>query len=185
MSTPKALNRIVIATMLAFLASGVATAGAEAHPRGPLAFTGSCRFAGTATFTPPLTNTIRPTAQRVYAPGECSGTLVNAHGHARNLANAAVTYVASEQGDDVSCPLGIDAGAGRLEFQWGTLHFTVSEKRVGSLVTLVFAGARGGAATGSATGGGDLVTAVQDCAGSGIEQSSTSISFEAPSGISG
>jgi len=52
-------------------------------------------------------------------------------------------------------------------------------------VTLVFAGTKGGSAAGSAKGGGDPLTNLQECSGAGIQRSATTIRFDAPSRTSG
>jgi len=149
-----------------------------------ISFTGDCQGSGTVGFTPPLTNTARPILQRARGTLICSGELVDGRGRSHGLTNARVVYTSREQGDSVSCGLGLDSGPGALHFKWGRLHFNVTERRAAAAATLTYTGAKGGSATGVAHPNGDAATAVQQCAGSGIERAGVDLTLHAES-ISG
>ena len=158
----------------------VGTAAASPNHR-TISFTGDCQGSGTVAFKPPLTNTPRPISQRARGTLICSGQLVDGRGRTHGLTNAPVGYTSREQGDSVSCGLGLDSGPGALHFKWGPLRFNVTERRAAAAATLTYTGAKGGSATGVAHPNGDPATAVEQCAGSGIKRTGVDLTLHADS----
>jgi hypothetical protein len=140
---------------------------AARSPR-PLALDGDCDFAGTVAFDPPLTNTTRPTAQRVRGRGTCSGTLVDEAGVKHELDGAAAQYVASAPAQPQSCSEGTSTGTGALVLRWGRLDFSTSEKRAGAAPLLTARGQSGGSAVVNGRATDDPPTLLSKCAADGI-----------------
>ena len=175
---------LVVGLAAALVGSGLTTAvasGKRHHRHRPITFSGSCQGSATVTFEPPLTNTPQTITQHARGAVTCSGSLVDRRGRTHQLSNARVLYLATEQGDDVSCPAGVDSGPGALHTHWGNLRFTVSEKRAAALATLSFAGANGGSATGVAHPTDDPATVVAQCGGSGLKQAHVDATVSADS----
>lgn len=151
----------------------------------PLTFAGKCQLSGTVRFTPPLKATPGDVKQTVRAAGTCSGSLTDARGRRHALSNARVRYAAIEQGSGISCGIGVDSGRGTLGFQWGKLHFSLAEKRIGPLAMLSLTGAKGGSANATATASGNPATIAAECAGTGLKQASLSGSASTSPSITG
>ncbi|MFL5781055.1 MAG: hypothetical protein ACJ760_07075 [Thermoleophilaceae bacterium] len=143
-------------------------ADVEARPARPLRLDGNCDFAGTVAFDPPLTNTARPTAQRVRGRGTCSGTLVDAAGIEHELDSAAARYVAGAAAQPQSCSEGTSTGSGALVLRWGRLQFTTAEKRAGAAPLLTATGRSGGSAVVNGRATDDPTTLLSKCAADGI-----------------
>ena len=136
-----------------------------------LTFDGSCEFAGTVTFTPPLTNSAQDVKQVVDAKGTCSGTLVDAARHSHELSDAPVTYQSTAYAKGVSCGSGVNAGEGALGFEFGKLGFHFDETRVTAFPLLRYTGQKGGSAMGTAMPAQDQdPAAALECAGDGMKQ---------------
>jgi len=140
---------------------------AARSPR-PLTLDGDCDFAGTVAFDPPLTNTARPTAQRVRGRGTCSGTLVDEAGVEHHLDGAAARYVAGAPAQPQSCSEGTSTGSGALVLRWGRLDFTTSEKRAGAAPLLTASGKGGGSALVNGRATDDPTSLLSKCAADGI-----------------
>ena len=172
-------NRLGLLLVVALASSSVTTAAASKRP---ISFTGDCQGSGVVRFDPALTNTAQPITQHARGVLTCSGSLVDRRGRTHDLNNVHVGYRSTEQGDAVSCGLGIDSGPGVLRFhRWGALRFTVSEKRAAAAATLTYAGAKGGSATGVAHPTDDPAATVQACAGSGLERAHVDLMLSADS----
>ena len=140
----------------------------------PSSFTGDCDFAGTVWFDPPLTNTARPTRQRVRGPGTCSGTFVDGRGRTHDFTDAPATYLDHNLAEAASCSGGSAVGGGSLVFPWGDIDFTMTEERVAAVAIATLTGARSGSARAIGTASGDPVATLQKCAGPGLKQSGLS-----------
>ncbi|HEX6712413.1 MAG TPA: hypothetical protein VF066_03470 [Thermoleophilaceae bacterium] len=154
-----------IATALLLMA---VAAPASAQPE---RFDGSCEFAGTVSFSPPMTSTPQPIAQSADAPGTCSGTFTDRRGRAYSLTDAPTTYRAQSAGDAVSCAFGVASGEGVLAFRRGSIGFAMTEYRGGATPLIRLTGNAGGEAWMPVTPSqdGDPVAAVQACNGAGLE----------------
>lgn len=137
----------------------------------PESFNGSCEFSGTVRFTPPMTSSPQPVAQRAEAPGACSGTFTHELG-GEQLTDVAVTYRAESSGDQVSCAFGVASGSGALVFPKGEIEFDMTEYRGGATPAIRLTGRNGGEAWMLVTPsqGSDPAAAVQACNGAGLER---------------
>jgi hypothetical protein len=153
----------------------------------PERFDGSCEFAGTVYFSPPMTNTPQPIAQSADAPGTCSGTFTDRRGRAYSLADAPTTYRARSSGDAVSCAFGVAAGEGVLAFRRGTIGFAMNEYRGGATPLIRLTGSAGGEAWMPVTPsqGSDPLAAVQACNGAGLESFDLDAHMRTTGAISG
>lgn len=149
---------------------GFRRARAEVKAHGPrwMTFDGSCDFTGTVAFDPPLTNTTRPTAQRVRGSGTCSGTLVDGYGVNHELDESPAKYVAGAAAQPQSCTSGTPKGWGELVLRWGRLGFRSEETRAGAAPVLRVYGQSGGSATVNGAATDDPQTLLAACAGDGI-----------------
>src|SRR4051794_33049918 len=131
---------------------------------------GSCDFAVTVTFDPPLTNAPQDVDQTAKGTGTCSGTFVDRRGREHQLSDSPVTYYSFSEATGASCLSGVNSGTGTLGFAYGKLRFAFDEKRAGPFPTLSYTGAQGGSALGNAepAAGADPVAAVQACGGDGL-----------------
>jgi hypothetical protein len=165
------MRRFAIPLLAALAALSAAPAQAGRHHR-TTTFTGSCHFAGTVTFRPPLTNTPRQGSGFARARGTCNGRPAR--------------YVAWNSGV-VSCGQGSATGAGYLLFGHGRrLRFRLTEQRVTGAAALHLEGARGGTADGVAaiSQSEDPVAIAQACLGAGLSRAKVDIDLTA-SAISG
>jgi hypothetical protein len=153
---------------------------------GPTSFEGSCQFAGTVRFRPPLTNA--PQDGRVYATatGNCTGTLTDPRGHVRSLNSEPVRAVAQSSGLE-SCGAGRGSGSGYLEFRGARLQFTYSEVRAGPVLTLNADGARSGSATaeGNVSPQANPVAILQACSSTGLSHAPIDVRLLTTPSISG
>jgi hypothetical protein len=165
-------RRIWIAATIAVAALGVGgtSVSARSSNYGASTFTGSCAFSGPVVFRPPLTDRPQTVAQKVRAPGTCSGTLVDRGGRTRELSAAPVTFSESSRGDGVSCAAGTPTGSGTLRFRHATIRFAFSETRAGGGVFASATGRTSGSAHGVAavSRSEDPVAIERACAGSGL-----------------
>ena len=166
----------------AFASRGWGSSGAK-HSKVET-FNGSCDFAGTVTFDPPLSGSIQPTHAVADLNGTCSGTLTRADGRAKRLDRARVRYHAESQGDQ-SCGTSVASGAGFLDFKQARIDFTLSETRVGTVAPLDINGRAGGSFSGTATASGDPVATAAACAGPGLGRANVTISGSTDPTISG
>jgi hypothetical protein len=157
------------------------------EPPRPATFAGSCDFSGTVSFTPGMTNTPQPVAQRALAPGTCTGTVSDGKGRTSSLDKAAVTYAAESAGDEVSCLDGTATGTGMLSFPGGALAFAFSETRLVATPLLRLTGKGGGEMDGFATPSQsqDPVASVDACNGSGLESYALDIHLQTTTPLSG
>ena len=177
------MKRIPILLALGLLAAAPA---ADGHASKANTFSGSCHFEGVVRFSPPLTNSERPTRGFARAAGPCEGTFTDRHGRSHTLDGDQLTYVASNRGS-MSCALGQGAtGGGYLRYRRHKLHFELTENRVGAVAQLTLRGRRGGGGNGTANVSQEEnpVEIAQKCAGSGLEQVRIEGDLETP-GISG
>jgi hypothetical protein len=153
----------------------------------PSTFSGSCEFAGTVAFSPPLSNNPQTVDQQVEGPGKCSGTFVDGQGHSHELDDSPATYLATGRGEGATCGQGMATGSGRLVFEWDDIPFTLSERRAGGNVIASLTGANSGSAT--ATGGvsrsEDPVEILQKCGSTGLERVGLEGRLTTPDYISG
>jgi hypothetical protein len=165
-------RRIWIAATIAVAALGVGgtSVSARSSNYGASTFTGSCAFSGPVAFRPPLTDRPQTVAQKVRAPGTCSGTLVDRRGRTHELSEAPVTFSESSRGDGVSCTAGTPTGSGTLRFRHATIRFAFSETRAGGGVFASATGRSSGSAHGVAavSRSEDPVAIERACAGSGL-----------------
>jgi hypothetical protein len=148
-------------------------------------FAGSCHFAGTVRFHPPLTNAARPATGRARADGQCSGTFTDRRGNSHALEGDFVTYVAANHGS-MSCGGGVAEGGGYLSYRRHRLRFALTEVRATGGATLLIRGRRGGFAEGlaSVSKEEDPLEIAQKCAGPGLDAARVVIDL-ATLGISG
>jgi hypothetical protein len=176
-----------LATGLTVAALGGGLAAADAsRPGGQTRFSGSCDFSGPIAFRPPLTNSTRSVAQRVRAPGRCSGTFGGPRGRTRHLTSARVTYFSSARGRQ-SCLSGAPTGGGVLLFRWGRLHFEQAEARTTAIAVASLSGARAGSAVEVArpAPSESPAASVKACSGSGITRLGLGIHLTTNRAISG
>lgn len=133
-----------------------------------LTLDGSCDFTGTVEFDPPLTNTTRPTAQRVRGRGTCSGTLDDGSGGKHELDGSPVDYRGFAAAQPESCNSGTPKGWGYLDLGWGRLEFRSEETRAGAAPSLRLFGQSGGSASVNGAATDDPATLLSACAGKGI-----------------
>jgi hypothetical protein len=163
-----AWRRIGLATGLtAALLSLAPTQAAASHKSNT--FAGSCSVQGTATFSPPATNTLQRLTTTYYGTGTCSGTL-----NGRQVSNEPVTMqsVAHANG---SCPRAetIRPGRGSLTFADGTvIPYSFEFTSVLTEVLLTYEGERSGSARGRGTFLNDRTSpdVNEQCAGDGAEE---------------
>lgn len=163
------------------------TSRARSNTSRPSTFNGSCKFSGSVSFAPPLTNNPQPIDQTAHGSGTCSGSFVDGDGHAHQLDGAPAAYQASEHGDSASCGGGTDSGSGQLLFPYGTLRFTISEVRGTAVVAASLTGAGGGSAKATVTpsASDDPFSTVQQCSGAGLSETGIDISLQTSPDISG
>jgi hypothetical protein len=177
------MKRISVLIALSLLAAAPAAGG---HGSKANTFSGSCHFEGVVQFTPPLTNSERPTRGFARAAGPCEGTFTDRRGGTHTLDGDRMTYVASNRGS-MSCALGQGAtGDGYLGYRGRKLRFELTENRVGAVAQLTLRGRKGGGGNGTANVSQDEDPAeiAQKCMGSGLEQVRIEGNLETP-GISG
>lgn len=178
------------ATALAATAATVAffavpTLAHGAVPRS-LTFDGQCQFAGTSSFSSPVTLSPSPVRNEVAAAGTCSGSLTEPGGRTTQLSNSLVRYRATESGANESCELNPNAsGTGELIFGAGRLSFGVTENRVSGQAALSYTGRSGGSAQGVAYVTSDPTGLLEQCAGGGISSAAVEIVFETTPAVSG
>jgi hypothetical protein len=97
---------------------------------GAPSFTGTCRFAGSESFTPPLALIARPGSAAVHAAGSCSGTLVDGVGQAHVLAGAPASYRQLTVAHSISCIGGRASGTGTVLLGGMALQFAVTEPQL-------------------------------------------------------
>lgn len=174
-----------ISTLIA-LGLLVAAPAAESHGRNANTFTGSCHFDGVVRFSPPLTNSERPTRGSAVGSGPCEGTFTDRRGRSYTLDGDPVTYVASNRGS-MSCALGQGAvGGGYLRYRGHKLFFTLTENRIGAVAQLTLRGRAGGGGSGMANVSQEEnpVEIAQKCAGPGLDEVRIAVELDTP-GISG
>jgi hypothetical protein len=182
------MRRQAVAMSLALVALTAAPAAeAPAGQQGPMTLDGSCDLTGTVTFRPPLTNELRPVAQRARIAGGCTGTLTDRRGRDHELSNARARYASAFPAQPASCLAGTPKGAGAILLRGGRLGFTAQERRATALGTLVLTGARGGSAvvTASPPPSGNPVPLVQACNGAGIKQVKLTVHVQTAPVLSG
>jgi hypothetical protein len=162
-----------------------ARAKVTARPQRPLTLEGDCDFSGTVRFTPPLTTTTRPVAQRVRGTGTCSGTLTDGAGAKHELDHSPAAYVASAPAHEMSCNSGTPEGKGAIVLRWGRLDFTSSETRVGAAPFLTLRGTGGGSALVNGAATDSPATLLAKCAGDGIDKASLTAHLSTVPSISG
>lgn len=150
-------------------------------------FSGHCQFTGTVRFGPRLSNTPQNITQHVHARGTCSGTFVGPHGVSRQLDNTQSAYLAAEHSSSATCARGTASGSGELVLPNGHIAFSESETRAGVFVVATAQGVASGSAAGYAapTPNQSPVTALEECAGSGIPSATVSIRLSTTPSISG
>jgi polyvinyl alcohol dehydrogenase (cytochrome) len=138
----------------------------------PLTFTGSCDFAGSVYFQPPLTNTPQDVGQRVELSGPCTGTLVDAAGQEQQLNDTTVYYHGVETATSASCLGGVATGTVTLVFPYGTIATNFTERRAAAIPVVELDGTSGGAMWGIAypSSDQDPLAAVQACGGAGMRE---------------
>jgi hypothetical protein len=144
-------------------------------------------MAGSVSFQPPLTNNPESVSQSAHATGSCSGTFTDRSGRAHQLSAAPVSYLASEQAGSATCGGGTDTGSGVLEFPYGEIDFSISEARIGGVVSANAQGAQGGSAAGegNVSLGENPVTVLKACAGTGLPQAPIDIRLSTTPSMSG
>jgi hypothetical protein len=178
------------AAFFAFVAAGACCAVpslADSRGSHPVTFTGQCQFAGTSSFSTPVTAIPAPVRNRVVASGPCSGSLTDSDGRATQLNNATVRYRAVESGSAESCAGDPDAvGTGELVFPHAKLRFSVVENRVGGQAALAYTGRTGGSATGVAyVTSSDPSALLEQCAETGMSSAPVAIVYQTTPSISG
>lgn len=156
-------------------------------PWRPLVFNGSCTFAGTVRFSPPLDTTPSPVDQEASAPGHCSGTLVDRRGILRPLQDAPVSFAETSHGEQATCGGGTAAGRGWLQFRWGRLRFDFAERRIGPMVTATTPGAWSGSASGSGgvSDSEDPAKVLEQCAGPGLSSVAIDVEMQTDGDLAG
>ena len=174
---------LAVAVGAGFAAPSLADAAASPGPT----FAGQCQFAGTSSFSSPVTTTPSPVRNRVTATGTCSGTITASDGRTTELNNAAAEYRATEFGAHESCLSDLDAvGRGALVLEQGTIRFSVVENRISGQAALSYTGVRGGSAVGVAyVNSSDPAGLLEQCATSGLTSSPVDIFFQTTPAISG
>ena len=150
-------------------------------------FSGSCHFAGTLSFVPPLKTEFQVVHTVASAQGPCDGTFTDQKGRTRALNGEPVRYAVDATGQ-ISCgPGGQNTGTGYMQFGREKLYFAFSEVREAGSATLTLTGLNGGSATGQGTVSPDEdpVDLAAKCAGAGLAQVRVTIDIVAPSSISG
>jgi hypothetical protein len=151
-----------------------------------LTFDGQCQFAGTSSFSSPVTLSPSPARDDVAAAGTCSGTLTEPGGRTTTLSNSPVQYRATESGANESCELNPNAaGTGELIFGAGRLRFRVTENRVSGQAALSYTGRSGGSAQGVANVTSDPTDLLEQCAAAGLSSAAVDIVFETTTAITG
>jgi hypothetical protein len=170
----------IAALLMALPSSAVAGQGGRAST-----FEGSCQFAGTVRFQPPLTEEAQPARGSARASGPCTGTFTDRRGRTHELDGDPVTYMAANRGS-MSCGGGVAEGRGYLSFGRRRLRFELTEVREAGGAELFIEGARGGVAQGVATVSKeeDPVEIAQKCMGPGLPGARIVIDLATP-GISG
>jgi hypothetical protein len=155
--------------IVALLITALSAPVAAGHERGASTFEGSCHFAGTVSFEPPLTDEAQPARGSARAGGPCTGTFTDRRGRSHELDGDRVTYVAANRGS-MSCGGGVAEGGGYLGFGSRRLRFTLTEVRGTGAAELFIEGARGGVAQGvaSVSQEEDPAEIAQKCLGSGL-----------------
>jgi hypothetical protein len=155
------------AIMIAALGVGHVPANAKDKVN---SFEGSCSLEGTATFSPPATNTLQSLDVTYDATGACSGTL-----NGRTLLNAPVAMHNAVRDVNGSCPRADTTrlGRGAITFADGTaVSYTFEFHFPSAVGTFRFYGQR----SGTAHGVGNLLTprtppdVLERCAGEGVSE---------------
>jgi hypothetical protein len=151
-----------------------------------LTFDGQCQFAGTSSFSSPVTLAPSRVRDEVAAAGTCSGSLTRPGGRTTQLSSSPVRYRATESGASESCQLNPNAsGSGELIFEAGRLSFSVTENRVSGQAALSYSGRSSGSAQGVAYVTSDPTTLLEQCAAGGISSAAVSIVFATTTAITG
>jgi hypothetical protein len=132
-------------------------------------FAGSCSVQGTATFSPPATNTLQRLTTGYYGTGTCSGTL-----NGEQVSNAPVTMQSVARANG-SCPRAetIRPGRGSLTFADDTvIRYRFEFTSVFTEVVVTYEGERSGSARGRGTFLNDRTSpdVNEQCAGDGLEE---------------
>ena len=146
-------------------------------------FAGSCEFAATVRFSPPLSAREQATHAEALASGPCSGTWRSHRGTWR-LDGDDVLYKARSEGMQ-SCAAAEVSGIGALKYRGRTLRFSSYENRVGATASLRLEGTRGGLFEASAAAEGDPVEVVRRCFTDGIGEAAATITGASEPKISG
>jgi hypothetical protein len=172
-------------SLVAVLVTAATAPAAFGHGRGAGTFEGSCHFAGTVRFQPPLLNEAQPARGSARASGPCTGAFTDRRGRTHELDGDRVTYVAAHRGS-MSCGGGAAEGGGYMRFGSRRLRFALTEVRATGAAALRLTGARGGEALGEARASDeeDPVDIAQRCAGPGLPGAHIVIDLMTP-GISG
>jgi hypothetical protein len=159
------------AVALAVVTTGLLGAGITQAPAADKrnSFEGSCSVQGTATFSPPVTNTLQPLTTTYSGSGTCSGTL-----NGRQLSNAPITMRSAARANG-SCPRAetIRPGRGAIRFADGTtIRYRLEFQSVLTEVLFTFEGERKGRARGRGTFLTERTSpdVTQQCAGDGLEE---------------
>jgi hypothetical protein len=186
MSRLVAAGAAALAPTVAAVVLFAAPALAERTESPSLTFDGQCQFAGTASFSSPVTFVPSPVRNDVVANGTCSGSLTEPGRPTVQLSNSPVRYRATESGKQESCELNPNAsGSGELVFGQGSLRFRVLENRVSGQAALAYTGRGGGSAKGVAYVNSDPAGLLEQCAAGGISSASVDIVFQTTPTISG
>lgn len=149
-------------------------------------FEGSCEFAGTVKFDPPLSTSPRDTQATADAEGPCTGTWTTKNGKKHALDGARVVYHAESDGQP-SCASSDAEGSGFLRYRDHKLRFRFQELRVGAATRIRLEGRDGGAFEAAVTGTGDtdLSEIIAACAADGLRKVGVEITGTTVPTISG
>jgi hypothetical protein len=159
--------------------------GVAGQNRGVESFQGSCDFAGTVRFDPPLGTTSRDTTVVAEAPGQCTGTLTDRRGRAQKVDKAPALYYAVSHGVQSCAENPGSTGTGVLTIRRARIDFNLSETRVGALALATLTGRAGGSMTGTGMASGDPAATAAACAGPGLSETGINISGSSSEPISG
>lgn len=165
------MKRIAIPLLILLAAVAAAPAEAGRHHR-KTTLSGSCHFAGSVAFPPPLTTTPRQGSGFATARGTCNGR--------------PAAYVAWNSGQ-VSCSQGSASGGGYLRLRHGRkLRFRLTEQRATGASSLHLEGVRGGTAEGIAaiSPEEDPGAIAQACTGGGLRTAKIEIDLQTSPSIS-